>query len=77
VFLVGDDFEVDVMGANRCSIRAVWLNERSDETRVGEMYRTIHDLRDLPRALEELQLLHDHVSRLPRAWRKRAYGTAV
>jgi putative hydrolase of the HAD superfamily len=55
VFLVGDDFEADVMGANRCGIRAVWLNERSDEIRMGEMYRTIHDLRDLPKALEELR----------------------
>jgi FMN phosphatase YigB (HAD superfamily) len=43
------------MGANRCGIRAVWLNERGSETRVGEMYRTIHDFRDLPRALDELR----------------------
>ena len=55
VFLVGDDFEADVLGANRCGIRAVWLNEHSDEARVGEMYRTIHDFRDLPRALQELE----------------------
>jgi putative hydrolase of the HAD superfamily len=55
VFLVGDDFEADVMGANRCGIRAVWLNERSDETRVGEMYRTIRDFRDLLKALEKLR----------------------
>jgi putative hydrolase of the HAD superfamily len=55
VFLVGDDFEADVMGANRCGIRAVWLNEQSSETRVEEMYRTIHGLCDLPKALEELQ----------------------
>jgi putative hydrolase of the HAD superfamily len=54
VFLVGDDFEADVMGANRCGIRAVWLNEQGDETRTGEMYRTIHDFRDLPKALAEL-----------------------
>ena len=54
VFLVGDDSEADVLGANRCGIRAVWLNGRSTETRVGEMYRTIHDFRDLPKALQEL-----------------------
>ena len=55
VFLIGDDFEADVMGAVRCGIRAVWLNERGGETRVGKMYRTIHDFHDLPKALEELQ----------------------
>lgn len=55
VFMIGDDFEADVVGANLCDIRAVWLNERSDEIRVGEMYRTIHDFRDLPKALQEFQ----------------------
>ena len=54
VFLVGDDFEADVLGANRCGIRAVWLNERNGEARSNKMYRTIHDFRDLPKALQEL-----------------------
>ena len=65
VFLVGDDFEADVLGANLCGIRAVWLNERSSETKIGEMYRTIHDFRDLPRALHELEAI-TRQGRLPR-----------
>lgn len=50
--MVGDDFEADVLGASLCGIRAFWFNERSDEVREGELYRTIHDLRALPQALE-------------------------
>jgi FMN phosphatase YigB (HAD superfamily) len=50
--MVGDNFEADVLGANRSGIRAVWFNEQGDETRTGEMYQTIHDLRSLPQALE-------------------------
>jgi len=56
VFMVGDDFEADVLGANRSGIQAVWLNPASQETRSTKMHRTIHDLRGLPRALEELGL---------------------
>jgi len=51
VIMIGDDFETDVLGANRAGLRATWLNERSPEERVGEMYSTIHDLRALPAAL--------------------------
>jgi putative hydrolase of the HAD superfamily len=51
VFMVGDGFDSDVMGAVRCGIRAIWLNEQSDEERNTDMYRTIHDLRSLPRVL--------------------------
>ena len=53
VVMVGDDFEADVLGANRSGIRAVWLNAVSEEIRFAEMYRTIHQLRELPCALEE------------------------
>jgi len=52
VVMVGDNFEADVLGANRSGIRAVWFNEQGDETRTGEMVQTIHDLRSLPQALE-------------------------
>jgi putative hydrolase of the HAD superfamily len=52
VMMVGDDFEADVLGASRCGMRAFWFNERSNEVREGELYRTIHDLRALPQALE-------------------------
>ncbi len=54
--MVGDDFEADVLGANRAGIRAVWLNQKSDEARMGEMYRTIHDLGELPEALGRFSL---------------------
>lgn len=54
VVMVGDDFEADVLGANRCGIRALWLNVQSAEVRQGECYSTIHDLRALPAALTEL-----------------------
>lgn len=54
VMMVGDDFGADVLGANRCGIRAIWFNSRSDEVRTGEMYRTIHDLRALPAELDSL-----------------------
>jgi len=49
--MIGDDFETDVVGANRCGIRAVWLNTVSNEARRGEMFETIHDLSELPQAL--------------------------
>jgi len=51
LFMVGDDFDSDVIGAIRCGIRAVWYNGQSTEVRKAEMYQTIHDLRSLPEAL--------------------------
>ncbi|NLG84527.1 MAG: HAD-IA family hydrolase [Firmicutes bacterium] len=55
VVMVGDDFEMDVLGANRCGIPAIWFNERApQERRSGKMYRTIHDFRALPGELEAL-----------------------
>ncbi len=48
IFMVGDHYEADVLGANRCGIRAVWFNDRDDENRQAEMVRTIHRLSDLP-----------------------------
>ena len=47
VTMVGDNYEEDVLGANRSGMRAVWFNPRSDAEQSGEMLRTIHDLRDL------------------------------
>jgi putative hydrolase of the HAD superfamily len=47
VTMVGDNYEEDVLGANRSGLRAVWFNPRSDAEPSGEMLRTIHDLRDL------------------------------
>jgi putative hydrolase of the HAD superfamily len=51
--MVGDDFAVDVLGANQAGIRAVWLNERTDELRTGPLYQTIHDFGELPKALKK------------------------
>lgn len=47
VTMVGDNYEEDVLGANRSGIRAVWFNPGSQAEPSGEMFRTIHDLRDL------------------------------
>lgn len=52
--MVGDDFEVDVLGANRSGIRAIWFCADGSEKRTGTMYRTIHSLHDLPDALQLL-----------------------
>lgn len=52
--MVGDDFEADVLSANRAGIRAIWFHEDGTEEKTSAMHRTIDDLRDLPRALEEL-----------------------
>ncbi len=58
VFMVGDDFESDIVGAVRCGIRAIWFNEQSDEERKAEMYRTVHNLRSLPEALSMFESCH-------------------
>ena len=50
-FMVGDNFEADVLGANCCGIRAVWFNNRDDEHRRTDMLRTILRLDDLPAVL--------------------------
>ncbi len=52
--MIGDDFEIDVLGANRAGLRAVWFNERPSEPRTGPLFRTIADFRELPEALCEL-----------------------
>jgi FMN phosphatase YigB (HAD superfamily) len=49
--MVGDDFAADVLGASRAGLRAIWLNERTDEFRTGPLYQTIHDFGELPGAL--------------------------
>ncbi len=52
--MVGDEFEKDVIGANRSGIRGIWLNEASDEVRVGKMYQTIFDFRALLETLDSV-----------------------
>ena len=51
IFMVGDNFETDVVGANRSGLRAVWFNEHSLEVRENAMQRTVHALGMLPDAL--------------------------
>ena len=52
--MVGDDFEADVVSANRSGIRAIWFHEDASERATGALHRTIRDLRELPEALELL-----------------------
>ncbi len=54
VVMVGDDFEADVLAANRSGIRAVWFNERGTDDEMSSMHRTIHDLRELAACLRTL-----------------------
>ena len=53
IVMVGDDFAADVLGANVAGIRAVWVARGPEAERTGDMHRTIRDLRDLPRVLEQ------------------------
>lgn len=46
--MVGDTFEKDVTAANAAGLFAVWFNPRTDETRSGERFVTIHSLGELP-----------------------------
>lgn len=43
VVMIGDEFERDVLGANACGIRAVWLNRLTADVRQGAMYQTAHN----------------------------------
>jgi len=54
--MVGDDFEADVLSANRSGIRAIWFHEAGTEMATSAIHRTIHNLRDLPAALEMLMI---------------------
>jgi len=42
--MVGDGFEKDIQAANSVGIFAVWFNPRSEETRPGELYITVHSM---------------------------------
>lgn len=52
--MVGDDFQVDVLGAVSFGMRAIWYNFKTLDDRSGEGYMTIHDLQKLPEAIEQL-----------------------
>lgn len=53
IFMVGDNFDADVLGANHSGLRAVWFNEHSLEVRQGGLYRTIHALSALPGSIKD------------------------
>ena len=52
--MVGDDFEADIVSANRSGIRAIWFHEDGTDDKTGAMHRTIHDLAELQETLEML-----------------------
>lgn len=52
VIMVGDDYEVDILGASRCGLRAIWFNENRDENRSSQRIRTIFHLGDLPAVVQ-------------------------
>ncbi len=54
VFMIGDDFDVDVVGATAVGIRSVWLNLLSGEERSGSLYTTANSFVMVLEALEEL-----------------------
>jgi putative hydrolase of the HAD superfamily len=45
--MVGDHFQKDVQAANAVGIFAVWFNPKSEETRQGELYVTVHSMQEL------------------------------
>ena len=51
--MVGDDFEADVLSANRSGIRAIWFQENGSENKTDPLHRTIHGLQELPGALDK------------------------
>jgi len=54
IIMVGDDFHADILGANKTGIKSVWYNWRTPFNKQNKMYCTIHDLRDLRVALDNL-----------------------
>jgi putative hydrolase of the HAD superfamily len=47
VLMVGDHFEKDVRVPNAVGISAVWFNPRSNEKPRGDLYVTVHSMREL------------------------------
>jgi putative hydrolase of the HAD superfamily len=53
VIMIGDHFEADVQVPNRCGMRAIWLNETTAEEREGPLFRTVHNLAEVPPLLKD------------------------
>jgi putative hydrolase of the HAD superfamily len=47
ILMVGDHFEKDVQVPKALGIFAVWFNQRSEETRKGDLHITVHSMQDL------------------------------
>ena len=54
IFMVGDDYHGDILGANQSGLYGIWYNWRSPLVHQNKLHTTIHDLRDLPHALEQV-----------------------
>ena len=52
IVMVGDAYENDVLGANRCGMRAIWFNWQTTEIREDKLHRTVHKLVDIPAILK-------------------------
>jgi len=52
--MVGDGFEKDVLVPNSLGMFAVWFNPRTGETRIGDLYVTVHSMRESRKFFESL-----------------------
>jgi putative hydrolase of the HAD superfamily len=64
--MIGDDFQVDVQGANQAGIYGIWLNSHTRERRAGQLYRTIYGFPELSATLELLGAGQHETSKLER-----------
>ena len=55
IFMIGDDFEKDIQGANRFGIPAIWFNQKDNKKVENNLCRTIYDLKELPECLKEFR----------------------
>ncbi len=59
VFMVGDNYEIDVLGATAVGIPSVWLNLNSPESRSGDLHTTALGFDNLITALEDVGFSKD------------------
>lgn len=52
--MTGDHFAKDIQAANAVGIFAIWFNPKSDETREGDLYVTVHSMQELRAFFESL-----------------------
>lgn len=56
VWMVGDSFFDDILSASACGIFSIWINRRTEETRSGKTFATVHSLADLPGLLARKEI---------------------